>query len=96
MTTKQDLVVFYSELNKIKDFNEAESRVDRFINTLTEALILNKKITFMNFGSFEVKETKEREIVDPRDINKKNHAEPRKYVKFKISRTLEDSLCLEK
>ena len=67
MTTKKDLIIFYSELNKIKDFDEAERKIERFINTLSEALKLNDKIAFMNFGTFEVKETKERDIVDPKD-----------------------------
>lgn len=95
MTTKQDLIIFYSELNNIKDFDEAEKRIDRFINTLSEALKNNNKIAFMNFGTFEVKETKERDIVDPKDSTNIIHAEPRKYVKFKVSKSLEESLCLE-
>lgn len=95
MTTKQDLIIFYSELNKIKDFDEAENKIDRFINTLSEALKFNDKIAFMNFGTFEVKETKERDIVDPKDSNNIIHAKPRKYVKFKVSKGLEENLCTE-
>ena len=49
----------------------------------------------MNFGTFEVKETKERDIVDPKDSTNIIHAEPRKYVKFKISKSLEENLYLE-
>ena len=48
------------------------------------------------FGSFEVKETKEREIVDPKNSNNIIHAKPKKYIKFKVSKSLEDNLCLEK
>ena len=92
MTTKQDLIIFYSELNKIKDFDEAERKIDRFINTLSEALKFNDKIAFMNFGTFEVKETKERDIVDPRGNNNIIHAKPRKYVKFKVSKNLEEKI----
>ena len=95
MTTKQDLIIFYSELNGIKDLDEAEKRIDRFINTLSEALKTDDKIIFMNFGTFEVKETKERDIVDPKDSTNIIHAEPRKYVKFKISKSLEENLYLE-
>ena len=95
MTTKQDLIIFYSELNGIKDLDEAEKRIDRFINTLSESLKTDDKITFMNFGTFEVKETKERDIVDPKDSTNIIHAEPRKYVKFKISKSLEENLYLE-
>lgn len=95
MTTKQDLIIFYSELNKIKDLSEAEKRIDKFIETLKSALKTNEKIIFQNFGVFETKETSERLIVDPKDSSNIIHAKPRKYIKFRISKNLQDSLCLE-
>ena len=95
MTTKQDLVMFYSELNKIKDLDLAEEKIDRFIYALKTAFKENKKIVFRGFGSFEVRETTERMIVDPKDSANIIHAKPRKYIKFKISKNLQDSLCLE-
>ena len=95
MTTKQDLVMFYSEFNKIKDFDLAEEKLDRFINTLKAALKENERIVFRGFGIFEVKETTERMIVDPKDSANIIHAKPKKYIKFKISKNLQDSLCLE-
>ena len=48
-----------------------------------------EKIQLVGFGTFEVKETKERDIVDPKDSTNIIHAEPRKYVKFKGSKFLE-------
>ena len=95
MTTKQDLVVFYSEFNKIKDFHLAEEKLDRFMNTLKAALKENERIVFKGFGVFEVKETAERLIVDPKDSANLIHAKPKKYIKFKISKNLQNSLCLE-
>lgn len=95
MTTKQDLVMFYSEFNKIKDLDLAEEKIDRFIYALKIALKENEKIVFRGFGSFEVRETTERLIVDPKDSSNIIHAKPRKYIKFKISKNLQDSLCLE-
>lgn len=95
MTTKQDLVMFYSELNKIKDLDLAEEKIDRFIYALKTALKENERIVFRGFGSFEVRETTERLIVDPKDSSDIIHAKPRKYIKFKISKNLQDSLCLE-
>ena len=95
MTTKQDLVMFYSEFNKIKDFDLAEEKLDRFINTLKAALKENERIVFRGFGIFEMKETTERMIVDPKDSANIIHAKPRKYIKFKISKNLQDSLYLE-
>ena len=96
MTTKFDLVTFYSEFNKIKDFEEAEEKIDRFLETLEKALKVDKRVVFKMFGSFELKETKEREIVDPKDTSNIICAKPKKYIKFKVSKSLEDNLCLEK
>ena len=95
MTTKFDLVTFYSEFNKIKDFEESEEKIDRFLEALEKALKIDKKVAFKMFGSFELKETKEREIVDPKDSSNIIHAKPKKYIKFKVSKSLEDNLCLE-
>ena len=95
MTTKQELVMFYSEYNKVKDLDLAEEKIDYFINALRAAFKENNKIIFKGFGSFEVKETKERMIIDPKDSSNIIHAKPRKYIKFKISKNLQDSLCLE-
>ena len=58
MTTKFDLVTFHSEFNKIKDFEESEEKIDRFLKTLEKALKINKKTAFKMFGSFELKEIK--------------------------------------
>ena len=96
MTTKFDLVTFYSKFNKIKDFEESEEKIDRFLETLEKALKIDNKVMFKMFGSFELKETKEREIVDPKDSSNIIHAKPKKYIKFKVSKSLEDNLCLEK
>lgn len=43
MTTKQDLVIFYSEFTKIKDFDLVEDKVDGFIGALKVALKENEK-----------------------------------------------------
>lgn len=95
MTTKQELVSFYAERNKIENSKKAEEKIDRFIGVLKTALSKNENVIFRKFGSFEVRKTTERYIVDPKDSNNIIHAKPRKYVKFKISRTLEEDLCLE-
>ena len=79
----------------IKDFDEAEKKIDRFINTLEKTFLFTDKIIFRNFGTFEIKETKERKIVNPKNSSNIIHAKPKKYVKFKVSRLLEDNLCLQ-
>ena len=95
MTTKQDLVMFYSEFNKIKDLDLAEEKIDRFIDTLKVVLKENEKVVFRGFGTFEVRETTERMIIDPKDSSNIIHAKPRKYIKFKVSKNLQDFLCLK-
>lgn len=95
MKTKMDLAVFYSEFNNLKDFNEAEQKIDRFLNTLTKALLKDKKVVFKFFGSFELKETKPREIVDPKDSSNIIYANSKRYIKFKMSKMLEDNLYNE-
>lgn len=90
---KGDFIKLYSEKYKIKE-KTAEKEVERFLETLQTALFENQVINFRKFGSFEVKQTKERMVVDPKNQQEKIliHAKPRKYVKFKVSRMLEDKL----
>ena len=85
---KKEFKKFYSELNKIEN-EKASQEVEEFLETMKQALSVYPKIVFRNFGTFEVKETKERDIVDPKDSTNIIHAEPRKYVKFKGSKFLE-------
>ena len=89
---KKEFVKFYAECNKIEDFSQASEEVDKFIEMMKEALTLYPKIVFRGFGTFEVRETKERMVVDPRGNGEIIHAKPRKYVKFKQSINLEDEL----
>ena len=94
---KGDFVKLYSEKFRIKE-KIAEKEVERFLETLETALFENQVITFRKFGSFEVRQTKERMVVDPKNQKEKIliHAKPRKYLKFKVSRKLEDKLYFEK
>lgn len=90
---KGDFIELYSKKYKLKN-KEAEKEVERFLGALKTALFENQVITFRKFGSFEVRQTKERMIVDPKNQKEKIliHAKPRKYVKFKVSKKLEDKL----
>lgn len=95
MTTKHELVKFYAEYNNIINLKEAEDKVDKFLNILKISLSENESIIFRKFGSFEVRKTTERLIISPLKDKKIIHAKPRKYVKFKVSKKLENELCLE-
>ena len=88
---KKDIINLY-----VKNYNmsavEAEDEVQRFIDVLKYALSTEKKVIFRKFGSFEVRKTKERKIVDPKGRGKIIQAKPRKYVKFKVSKLFAENL----
>ena len=85
---KKEFKKLYSELNKTEKEKSSEE-VEIFLETMKQVFSKYPKIVFRNFGTFEVKETKERDIVDPKDSTNIIHAEPRKYIKFKGSKFLE-------
>ena len=89
---KKEFVKFYAEYNKIEDFSQASEEVNNFIEMMKEALTLYPKIVFRGFGTFEVRETRKRMIVDPRGNGEIIRTKPRKYVKFKQSINLEANL----
>ena len=88
---KKEFKKFYAEQNNLNE-EEASKEVELFLETMKEMFSNYPKVVFRNFGTFEVKETKERKIVDPRGNNEIIHAKPRKYIKFKTSKNLEDKL----
>ncbi len=89
--TKKEFKKFYAQQNNLSD-EQASEEVELFLETIKEVFSKYPKVVFRNFGTFEVKETKERKIVDPKDSSKIIHAKPRKYIKFKISKNLEEKL----
>ena len=88
---KKEFKKFYSELNKIEN-EKASQEVEEFLETMKQALSVYPKIVFRNFGTFEIKETKTRRVLDPRGSGEFIQARPRKFVKFKMSKNLEDKL----
>ncbi len=95
MTTKKELVEFYSNYNGINS-KEAEIKIDYFLKAVIKALSENETVVFRKFGSFEVRKTKEVKIHDPKNSENIIHAKPRKYIKFKVSRGYETELYEEK
>ena len=93
MTTKKEIIKFYAERNGIENIC-AEEKIDKFISVLKKALSENEKITFKKFGIFEVRETKVRKIFDPRNQTDIIHSKPRKYMKFRTSRKMEEVINL--
>ena len=89
---KKDFVKLYAEINNIEDMKEAEKNVDEFLDTLKEGFKKYPKITFRKFGVFEIKKTAERKIIDPRGNNNIINSKPRKYIKFRTSKNIENIL----
>lgn len=89
---KKDFVKIYMEQNSIDDEKVAKEEIERFLKTFKYALTVDNALIFRNVGSFEVKQTKAREILDLKDYSSKIQTKPRKYVKFKISENFSDKL----
>ncbi len=90
---KKEFVKLYATHNMITDLKKARDEVENFLDTLKLALADNKQVIFRNFGSFEVRTTKARNVVDPKNSNEIIKAKPRKYVKFKVSKKIENDLA---
>lgn len=88
---KKEFKKFYAEENNL-DEETASKEVEEFIETMKEAFSKYPKVVFRNFGTFELKETKARKILDPKGTGKIIESKPRKFVKFKTSKKLEEKL----
>ena len=88
---KKEFKKLYGELNKTEK-ERASEEVEIFLETMKQAFSKYPKIVFRNFGTFEVKETKARKITDPRGNDEPIISKPRKYVKFKVSKNLEERM----
>ena len=88
---KKEFKKFYAEYNKMNE-DEASQEVEDFLEMMKQAFSKYPKIVFRDFGTFEVKETKPREVFDPRGNGEIIKTKPRKFVKLKISKNLEEKL----
>lgn len=88
---KKEFVKLYAEMNEI-DEKEALTEVEEFLETMKDAFKKYPKVVFRNFGVFEVRETKERIVCHSWKNNEIIHVKPRKYIKFRVSKNIEDML----
>ena len=72
--------------------DEARKIIENVFCLVLTAVEKEKILKINQFGTFEVRETKERKIVDPRGSGNLIHAKPRKYIKFRGSRATEKTL----
>lgn len=88
---KKDFIKLYAERYKT-DEETAKENIENIFELIKFVLSENEYLKIKNFGVFEMRETKERNIVDPKDGSKLIHAKPRKYIKFRGSRNIEKEL----
>ena len=88
---KKDFVNLYAKKYKVTPEKSLEV-IDNVLDLLKDVFSQEELLKINNFGVFEIRETKERKVVDPKDGTNIIHAKPRKYIKFKGSKTLEREL----
>ena len=67
---------------------DAAGAVDAVIELIGDALAKGEKVTFIGFGTFDVRDRAEREGRDPRNPDKKIHIPARKVPAFKAGKEL--------
>ena len=88
---KKDFVNLYAKKYKVTPEKSLEV-IDNVLDLLKDVFSQEELLKINNFGVFEIRETKERKVVDPKDGTNIIHDKPRKYIKFKGSKTLEREL----
>lgn len=71
---------------------DSEKFLNSFVDIVGETLAEGKDIKLVGFGSFEVRERKAREGVNPRNVNEKIHIAAAKVPVFKAGKTLKDKI----
>jgi len=85
--TKAELVVAVAEktgLNK----KDAAGAVDAVLELIGDTLAKGDKVTFVGFGTFEVRERAEREARNPQDHTKTVHVPAKRVPAFKAGKEL--------
>jgi DNA-binding protein HU-beta len=84
---------FISAISEKSGLTKADSKkaVDAFADVIVEALKSGDKVTLVGFGTFSVKESKEREGINPRTKEKITIA-AKKSAKFKAGSEVDNAL----
>ena len=88
---EQDFIKLYKKNRNLKNAEEAKKRIDNLWETLIEILHENEKITFKNWGRFEIKKYGPRKYSVPA-TSKIGYSEKRNIVKFKNGSNLRKSI----
>lgn len=82
-----DFIREYRKKRELKNLKVAKEKVEIFWETLADILKENEKLTFKGWGSFEIKEIKERVFNNPRTKKSEKISTTNKIV-FKQGKTL--------
>lgn len=89
--TKNDLITKICEKGEYKNKKEAEKALKAVIDTISDALVAGEKVQLIGFGTFEVRDRKEKKSKNPQtgaDII----VPAKKAPAFKAGKTLKDAV----
>lgn len=92
---KIEFVEIYMKNANVLFKEEAKRQVEVFIESLKEALTKDDTLVIRGLGTFEIRETKRREGRNPR-TGEAVQCTPKKYIKFRVGRDLENRINLSK
>ncbi|HBB71225.1 MAG TPA: DNA-binding protein [Ruminococcus sp.] len=88
--TKTELISAVAEKTGFTKKN-AESAVNEIIASITEALVKGDKVSLVGFGTFEVRDRKEKQVINPQ-TKKKMIAPASKAPAFKAGQALKNAV----
>ena len=88
---KSELLVNISEKSGLKKV-EAERALNAFIETVTESLKKEEKVQLVGFGTFETRDRKAREGINPRKPDEVIKIPASKAPVFKAGKTLKEAV----
>lgn len=88
--TKADLITKISEKSELSK-KDSEKALNAVIAAITDALIEGDKVQLTGFGTFEVRDKKEKEAINPR-TKEKIVVPARKSPAFKAGKALKDAV----
>lgn len=88
--TKADLITKIAEKSELSK-KDSEKALNAVISAVTDALVKGDKVQLTGFGTFEVRDKKEKEAINPR-TKEKIIVPARKSPAFKAGKALKDAV----
>lgn len=88
---KKEFAELFMVKAELKSKEEAKRQVELFIETMKDALEADEVLIFRGLGTFERRITKRKEGRNPR-TGESIKITPKKYIKFRVGKDLEDRL----